>query len=138
MGAEPQVIVPDGRLEIILHLAEPFYRVDADTAQAQAPALLSGQLTAPLRLRANGTTDIVGIRFRTAAARSVLVLPLAELTDRVEPLTDVAPGLAQSLIAAAARSHVPACAKGGAHRRSLWRDGANARAEGSRARRASA
>ncbi|MGH7709715.1 MAG: DUF6597 domain-containing transcriptional factor [Gemmatimonadaceae bacterium] len=69
LGADPQVIVPDGRLEIILHLADPFYRVDSeDAAHVQAPALLSGQLTAPLRLRVHGTADVVGIRFRTAAA----------------------------------------------------------------------
>ncbi|MEW5916274.1 MAG: helix-turn-helix domain-containing protein [Gemmatimonadota bacterium] len=110
LGGDPQVIVPDGRLEIILHLAEPFQRIDAhDCAHVQAATLVSGQLTAPLRLRPGGAADIVGIRFRTAAARAVLPLPLAELTDRVESLADVLPHLARSLSAAAARSHgVPA------------------------------
>jgi AraC-like DNA-binding protein len=104
--SEPQVIVPDGRLEIILHLAEPFHRLDAaECAHAQSPALVSGQLTAPLRLRPGGPADIVGIRFRTAAARAVLPLPLAELTDRVESLYDAFPRLAHALHAAAARHH---------------------------------
>ncbi len=108
LGSEPQVVVPDGRLEIILHLANPFSRIDADQrARVQASALLSGQLTAPIRLCANGATDIVGIRFRTAAARAVLPLPLAELTDRVESLDDTVPRLAQSLRAAAASSRTP-------------------------------
>ena len=108
LGSEPQVIVPDGRLEIILHLANPFSRIDAEQrAHVQAATLLSGQLTAPIRLCANGTTDIVGIRFRTAAASAVLRVPLAELTDRVESLNDAVPGLAQSLFAAAARSLTP-------------------------------
>lgn len=70
--------------------------------------MLSGQLTGPLRLRASSTTDIVGIRFRTAAARSVLTLPLAELTNRVEPLAHVAPRLSQTLTAAAERNEAPA------------------------------
>jgi AraC-like DNA-binding protein len=110
LGSEPQVIVPDGRLEIILHLREPFLRLDAnDHAHRQATALVSGQLTAPLRLCPGGPADIVGIRFRTAAARAVLPLPLAELTDRVESLADAMPALAAALESAAAKTHsVPA------------------------------
>ncbi|MGQ0642070.1 MAG: AraC family transcriptional regulator [Gemmatimonadaceae bacterium] len=109
LGSDPQVIVPDGRLEIILHLAEPFHRLDAeDRAHVQAQALVSGQLTAPLRLRPGGPADIVGIRFRTAAACAVLPLPLAELTDRVEPLADALPQLARSLETAAARNNTVA------------------------------
>ncbi len=108
LGGDPQVIVPDGRLEIILHLADPFARIDAEgRAHLQGQALVSGQLTAPLRLSANGAVDVVGIRFRTASARSVLALPLGELTDRVESLGDVAPGLARQLTVAAARSRAP-------------------------------
>lgn len=108
LGAEPQVVVPDGRLEIILHLADPFYRVDADGQHVQSRALLSGQLTAPITLCAAVATDIVGIRFRTAAARAVLALPLSELTDRVESLDAIAPKLAASLYAAAQRTRTPA------------------------------
>jgi AraC-like DNA-binding protein len=105
LGPEPQVVVPDGRLEIILHLADPFFRVDADSSEhVQSRALLSGQLTAPVTLRAGAATDIVGIRFRTAAARAVLALPLSELTDRVESLDAIAPKLATSLYAAAQRA----------------------------------
>lgn len=108
VGAQPQVVVPDGRLEIILHLADPFYRVDVDDSEhVQSRALLSGQLTAPVTLRAGAATDIVGIRFRTAAAKAVLALPLSELTDRVESLDAVAPKLAASLYAAAQRAPTP-------------------------------
>ena len=107
-GREPQVVVPDGRLEIILHLADPFYRVDADSGEhVQSRALLSGQLTAPVTLRAGAVTDIVGIRFRTAAAKAVLALPLSELTDRVESLGAIVPRLARSLFAAAERHRTP-------------------------------
>jgi len=103
LGTDAQVIVPDGRLELILHLGEPFQCVDErERAHVQASALVSGQLTAPLRLRPSGLADVVGIRFRTAAARTVLSHPLAELTDRVEPLADVLPQLARSLESAVA------------------------------------
>jgi AraC-like DNA-binding protein len=105
LGAEPQVVVPDGRLEIILHLADPFYRIQADGPHVQPRALLSGQLTAPITLRAGVATDIVGIRFRTA--ESVLAFPLSELTDRVESLDAVAPKLSVALYAAAQRARTP-------------------------------
>lgn len=97
-AGEPQVIVTDGRLEIILHRGDPFERRDDhDVWHVQAPTLVSGQLGAPLTLRATGWTDLVGIRFRTAAASAILRFPLAHLADRVEPLPDLMPRLAKSL-----------------------------------------
>lgn len=107
-AGEPQVIVTDGRLEIILHRGDPFQRRDAQgTWQAQAPTLVSGQLSAPLTLRATGWTDLVGIRFRTAAASTVLRFPLARLADRVEPLGDLMPRLAEALHVAGAGTSQP-------------------------------
>ena len=106
-GGEPQTVVADGRLEIILHLAEPFSRVDTEGSAKQADALVSGQLTAPIRLAGNGPGDVVGIRFRTSAAASVLRLPLADLNDRVEPLTDVSRRLSMDLLRAARSREQP-------------------------------
>jgi AraC-like DNA-binding protein len=106
-GGEPQTVVADGRLEIILHLAEPFSRVDGDNIQRQADALVSGQLTAPIRLAGNGAGDVVGIRFRTSAAARVLRVPLTDLTDRVEPLAAVSRRLAADLIGAARSREQP-------------------------------
>ena len=99
----PQPVVPDGRLEIVLHLAEPFAQVDdAGVARAQRQTLVSGQLTSAIRLAPRGPADIVGIRFRTAAAGSVLGFPLAELTDCIAPLDDLAPALSGALLDAGA------------------------------------
>jgi AraC-like DNA-binding protein len=106
-SGESQTVVADGRLEIILHLAEPFSRVDGDGPMRQADALVSGQLTAPIRLRGNGVGDVVGIRFRTSAAASVLRLPLADLTNRVEPLDAVSAALASSMQDAVRRHDQP-------------------------------
>jgi methylphosphotriester-DNA--protein-cysteine methyltransferase len=103
-----QPVVPDGRLEIVLHLAEPFAQVDAsDIARPQRETLVSGQLTSAIRLAARGPADIVGIRFRTVAGSAVLRLPPSELTDRIEPLADIAPVLAGALLDAAASTGDP-------------------------------
>ena len=108
-SADTQTIVADGRLEIILHLAEPFSRIDDEgEPNRQAEVLVSGQLTAPVRLSGNGTGDVVGIRFRTAAAASVIRMPLADLTDRVESLTCVSRDFANELLATARLHDQPA------------------------------
>jgi AraC-like DNA-binding protein len=107
-AGEPQVIVTDGRLEIILHRGDPFERREGDGSwHTQAPTLVSGQLSAPLTLRATGWTDLVGIRFRTAAASAILQFPLSRLADRVEPLADLMPRLAEALRVAGARALPP-------------------------------
>ncbi len=81
---QPQTVVPDGRAEIVLHLAEPFAQQHADGApRRQAAALVSGQLTGPIHLAPSAEADVVGIRFRTDAARTVLRVSLDELTDAV-------------------------------------------------------
>ncbi|HSJ65362.1 MAG TPA: helix-turn-helix domain-containing protein [Gemmatimonadaceae bacterium] len=106
-GGPPQPVVPDGRLEIVLHRAEPFGQVmPDDSVRSQQAVMVSGQITRPVVLRPLGPADIIGIRFRTAGARDLLGLPLAELTDHVIALRDVAGSLASAL-EAAARSEDP-------------------------------
>lgn len=109
-GGQVQPVVPDGRVEIVLHLAEPFALVDGIRAVRQSEALLSGQLSAPIRLAASDTADVVGIRFRTAAAGAALRLPLDDFTDQVVELDQAAPRLATLLLEAASRD-VPIVAR---------------------------
>jgi len=100
-GVPAQPVLPDGRMEIILHRAEPFAELGADgVARGQAEALLAGQLLAPLTLMPRGPADVIGIRFRTEAARSMLGFSALDLTGRVEPLTAFHPRLAGALRAA--------------------------------------
>jgi AraC-like DNA-binding protein len=101
-GGGPQPVVPDGRLEVVLHRAEPFGEVGRDgVVRPQETVLVSGQLTRPIVLSPAAAADVVGIRFRTAGARAILGLPLGELTDRVVALRAVAPALVDGLAAAA-------------------------------------
>jgi AraC-like DNA-binding protein len=103
-----QVVVPDGRLEIILHLADPFRRVrDDGSITTQKAAMVSGQLTSPIRLLPGGRGDICGIRFRATGASCVINTPLFELTNRLDaPERNVAP-LVRALADAAARHETP-------------------------------
>lgn len=100
-------IVPDGRMEIVLHRAQPFsQRHDDGRVRRQAAALVSGQLTGPIHVGPLEASDVVGIRFRTAGARDLLRSPLDELTNRIEPLVDLDSRLAENL-AVAVRAEDP-------------------------------
>ena len=95
-------VVPDGRMEIVIHRAQPFSEKAADgRVRRQAAVLVSGQLTRPIHIGPLETADVVGIRFRTAGARDLLRVPLGDLTDRVAPLDEVDPRLAGALESAA-------------------------------------
>src|SRR6185436_18151660 len=79
--AEPQPIVPDGRVEIVLHFGDRFERHHADgRVERQDPALLVGQLLAPIRLACRGRAGVAAIRLRPAAARVLAGCAAVELT----------------------------------------------------------
>ena len=76
-GLGQQPVVPDGRMEIVIHLADCFHQIDASgNSSAQDEVMLAGQLTAPLLLAAGASADGIGSRFRTAGARALLGIPL--------------------------------------------------------------
>ena len=94
----PQEVLPDGCMEIVLHLADAFEQLDDDRWTTQDRLLVAGQITGPLRLRATGSMHVVGIRFRPGGARRLLSVPQHELTGRILPLASVAPALARRLM----------------------------------------
>ena len=78
--AEP--IFPDGRIEIVVHLADrPRQRGAADL---QPRAMLVGQMLAATRLDPVAHMHAFGVRFTPIGARAWLGLPLNELTGRIE------------------------------------------------------
>lgn len=94
---EPRIqrILPDGRAEIIFHLADPFCEVEAGAPQAAA--LTSGQLTRGICLKPGRRIRTVGIRLTPAGARALLQTPQHQLLDRIEPLDAVHRPLARRL-----------------------------------------
>ena len=98
-GGPAQTIVPDGRVEIVLHLGEPFAQMDDTVRPAtQQRALVAGQLTGPLRLLPRPGADVVVIRLHTAASRRLFQSPQHDLTGRIVPLGEFAPGLESRLL----------------------------------------
>jgi len=87
----PEPIVPDGCVEIIFNLGDPF--INADSGERQPRDLLAGQMTRPVVALPTGAVDLIGIRFRTGRAGIALRVPIWELQDRLIAASDVVPFL---------------------------------------------
>jgi AraC-like DNA-binding protein len=87
----PEGVFPDGCVEIVLNLADPFLHHAGGIPTAQPTAMLVGPTTRPMRIGPSGAVDVVGIRFEPHGAPVVLRTPADELTDRVLPLGDLVP-----------------------------------------------
>src|SRR5690349_2657388 len=86
----PEPIIPDGCLEIVRHYGARFERHRLDgPIERQPSSLLVGQLLAPICLGYRGRAGVAAIRLRPAAARAVVRVSAAELTNRSVDLEDL-------------------------------------------------
>jgi AraC-like DNA-binding protein len=80
----PERIVPDGCLELVLHLGDPFVRLETDgSTPRQRSAILAGQQLAPLRVRPTGRVFLFGLRFQPWAGAACLGASARDLTGRL-------------------------------------------------------
>jgi AraC-like DNA-binding protein len=94
----PERLLPDGCVELILNFEAPFREYSEGGTSALQPAqFVVGQMTRPVLVAPTGGVQLLGIRFRPGGTLPFLRLPPRELTDRIVPLTDVAPALAREL-----------------------------------------
>lgn len=84
--------VPDGSLEIVLHLGEPMRRkpLHGDAAQ-ESRAVLIGQTTEPYLIAPAGRTRMLGLRFFPHAGFRFLDGPVAPFNDRSMDLDAILP-----------------------------------------------
>ncbi|MEP6491146.1 MAG: helix-turn-helix domain-containing protein [bacterium] len=85
----PEPIVPDGCVELIFHLGDPFAQVIGDRRTVQSRAIVVGQATAPAVVGPTGVVDVVGVRLHPWSAAPLLGVSAAELRDRVLSMDDV-------------------------------------------------
>jgi AraC-like DNA-binding protein len=84
--AEP--IVPDGCVEIIFNLADPF----SDARGLQPLDLIAGQMTGPVTAVATGDVDLIGVRFWPGRGGAALRTPMWELRDRLIAASNIVAG----------------------------------------------
>lgn len=83
-------VVPDGCMELIVHLGDPFTRLGGPTTtELQPRALLAGQLLAPLHLQPGRRVDVFAIRLQPWGARMLLGVEPGALLGRLPPLADL-------------------------------------------------
>jgi AraC-like DNA-binding protein len=84
---EPERILPDGCVELILNFGAQF-REQRDDGQQEAQPMhfLVGQMTRPMLISPNGHVDLVGIRFHPGGTLPFFHVDLHELTNRVVEL----------------------------------------------------
>ncbi len=91
----PDAIIPDGRIELIVHYSGTFWRHAGGTVTQQPASLLVGQMTAPAVLAPEGYAGVAAIRLRSAAARTLLGFSLDEISERFVDLEAVFPSVAR-------------------------------------------
>jgi AraC-like DNA-binding protein len=78
-------VLPDGCVELVLHLEEPMRRLDAPHRTGHRSAVV-GQARRPVLIQLPDRFVTLGVRFRPAGARPFFGPPLCELSDRSWPL----------------------------------------------------
>jgi len=99
-----QTIYPDGRCELIVHLATPPRCWDAVSGwHLQARTLFAAQRVVAVRLEAAAPLDCLGVRLRPAASNLLLRGAAVRFRDRVVDLAALDPAFSRSLVRAARR-----------------------------------
>ena len=104
----PDPVVPDGCVELVLNLGDPFEQLVNGSFARQPLAMLIGQSTRPAIIRPSGRVDLIGVRLHPWAARRLLRIPAGEVRDRLLPMDDVPTAVDPSLFDAIASVSTPA------------------------------
>lgn len=81
-GVPFQRVMPDGRGELIFNLGDPFESREGAGTRRQPLVLLVGPTRRAMEIRATGSVDLVGVRFRPEALSAWLRVGGGELLDR--------------------------------------------------------
>lgn len=84
---QPEIVLPDGKTELIVHFGDDFTKLEGETYERQARVLMSGQLTERIMLRPTGEIGVVSARFKAAGAARFFSLPFDEIVDKVIDLS---------------------------------------------------
>ena len=89
-SSSPEPIFPDGCMEIVLNLADPYQRIHSDGRIERQPGMfLVGQMDQLTRVQSAGPVRAIGVRFRPAGARPFLGFPQQEVAGRTLALETI-------------------------------------------------
>jgi AraC-like DNA-binding protein len=90
-SADPTTILPDGRVELVIHYGDPFVLMTDTGPTTMSAGHIVGQQHQPISASATGITGIVIVRFYPWSASALIPQPLAEFTDSFVDIADVWP-----------------------------------------------
>ena len=98
----PEPILPDGCVELVLHLGDPFSRYDdGGRVETQPRMLVAGQITRAIVVQPSARMDVWGIRLHPWSAGVFLGVPSIDLRDRVVSLGELSSRLERGLASVA-------------------------------------
>lgn len=103
-STQPERILPDGCVELILNFGAQFSQHDDDKQRLQPRSFLVGQMTGPILISPTGPVQLLGIRFHPGGTLPFLRLPLHEITDHVVDLGGLSSRLERELLGVTSRS----------------------------------
>jgi AraC-like DNA-binding protein len=102
---EPDRILPDGCVELILNFGAQFQEHLENEKQVRQPLhFLVGQMTTPLLISPTGIVQLIGIRFHPGGTLPFFSLPMQEITNRVVELGVLDSRFERDLISCAERA----------------------------------
>jgi len=103
-STQPERILPDGCVELILNFGAQFSQHDDGRLRLQPRSLLVGQMTGPVLISPTGPVQLIGIRFHPGGTLPFFRLPLHELTDEVVDLGSLSSKLERELLSVTSQS----------------------------------
>lgn len=100
----PERILPDGCVELILNFGAEFSQHCEEQRKLQPRNFLVGQMTGPILISPTGAVQLIGIRFHPGGTLPFLRLPLHEITDQVVELGGLSNKLESDLLNATSAS----------------------------------
>lgn len=85
--AQPERLLPDGCVELILNFGESFQEYKDNGHKVRQPRhLVVGQMTQPILITPTGSVQLLGIRFHPGGTLPFFRVPMRELNNRVTEL----------------------------------------------------
>ena len=91
--SQPERILPDGCVELILNFASPFTQHNNNSQTLQPRNFVVGQMTRPILISPTGVVQLMGIRFQPGGTAPFFRLPMHELLNQVVELGSFARSL---------------------------------------------
>ena len=97
-AANPERILPDGCVELILNFGSEFSQHCDGGPRLQPRNFLVGQMTGPIVISPTGRVELLGIRFHPGGTLPFLRMPLHEITDQVVEVGSLSSKLERDLM----------------------------------------